>query len=232
MRSLPSCPWRPCRLALLLSVFALSLQAQNYAEVTGTVGDPSGAVIVGAEVTLTNNATGQVRAVTTNESGNFIAPFLVPGVYEVRVSSPGFRSASRAGLELQIGDVARVDFRLELGQVAEVVEVSGGAPLLSTENTVVGTVIENKRIVELPLNGRNYLQMIALTEWRLAGERNPFVRNQFGFTLGGPIRCSSASRRSTHPTTRTGMRRRRTRWRRPHSAESSRRARCGSCNWG
>ena len=78
-------------------------------------------------------------------------------------SSQGFRSASRAGVELQIGDVARVDFQLQIGAVAEVVEVSGGAPLLNSENAVVGTIIENKRIVELPLNGRNYLQMIALS---------------------------------------------------------------------
>ena len=151
-------------LGVLLVLFgSVSLDAQNYAEVTGAVADPSGAVVVGAQVAITNAATGQTRTAETNESGNYTIPFLAPGIYEVLVSSAGFRSASRAGVELQIGDVARVDFQLEIGAVAEVVEVTGGAPLLNSENAVVGTVIENRRIVELPLNGRNYLQMIALS---------------------------------------------------------------------
>lgn len=171
-RSIPPPPWRLCCLIPLLSAFALSLQAQNYAEITGSIGDPSSAVVIGAEVTVTNAATGQARTVTTNEQGNYTVPFLAPGVYEILVSSPGFRTSSRSDVQLQIGDVARVDIVLELGAVAEVVEVTGGAPMLDSESTVVGSVIENKRIVELPLNGRNYLQMIALTS-NVTAEMSP-----------------------------------------------------------
>ena len=87
----------------------------------------------------------------------------MPGSYELRVQHQGFKGAVRRGVQLQVGDVARVDFTLEIGALSEVVEVSGGAPLIETDNAAVGTVIENKRIVELPLNGRNYLQMIALS---------------------------------------------------------------------
>ena len=139
------------------------LAAQTFAEITGAVVDPTGAVVVRSTVTVTSTATNQVREVLTNETGNYTVPFLVPGIYNVRAQGPGFKVANRNGVELQVGDVARVDFRMEVGVVSEVVEVTGGATMLTTESAVVGTVIENKRIVELPLNGRNYLQMIALS---------------------------------------------------------------------
>lgn len=137
--------------------------AQTYGEITGTVTDPSGAAISGAVVVVKNTATNQTRSVTTNEAGNWSVPFLTPGVYDVDASMRGFKTATQRGLILQVGDVARVDFRLEVGSVTETVEVSAVAPLLSTESTTVGTVIENKRIVELPINGRNYLNLVRLS---------------------------------------------------------------------
>ena len=76
---------------------------------------------------------------------------------------PGFGSQVRNDIELQVGQVARIDIALKVGNVSEVVEVTGGAPVLETESTSVGTVIENRRILELPLNRRNYLQLAALT---------------------------------------------------------------------
>ena len=151
----------------VLTVFSLFIvlpaTAQTFGEVTGTVTDASDAVVVGANVTVTNTATNQARQVQTNEAGNYTVPFLVPGAYDITAEQEGFKLASRAGAEIQVGDVARVDFTMEVGVLTEVVEVIGGAPLLETESTAVGTVIENKRIIELPLNGRNYLQMIALS---------------------------------------------------------------------
>jgi outer membrane receptor protein involved in Fe transport len=149
--------------ALAWLALALPVFAQTSGEITGTVTDTSGAVIEGANVTIQNTATGQVRQVQTNQSGTYDVPFLVPGTYNIRVERQGFKTATRSDILLQVGAVARADFNIEVGVVTESVEVSGGAALLTTENTAVGTVIENKRIVELPLNGRNYLQMVALS---------------------------------------------------------------------
>ncbi len=153
-----------CR--LLFSAFCLlpaALVAQTFGEVTGTVTDPTGAVVTGAVITITNTATNQVRRASTNDAGNYTVPFLVPGIYDLQVEVPGFKLAARKGIELEVGAVARIDFTLAVGAVTEVVEVAGGASLLATESTSLGTVIENKRMVELPLNGRNYLQLVALT---------------------------------------------------------------------
>ena len=150
-------------LFVILVSAASPLLAQNFGEITGTVADASGAIVAGASVTLTSTSTNQVRRAVTNETGTYSAPFLVPGVYDIRVENAGFKVATRRGVELQVGAVARIDFNLEVGEVTQQVEVSGGAPLLATENTALGTVIENRRIVELPLNGRNYLQLVTLS---------------------------------------------------------------------
>ena len=112
---------------------------------------------------MRNTATSQVREALTNQTGVYDVPFLVPGSYVVRVEKQGFKSATRSDVLLQVGDVARVDFTVDVGVVTESVEVQGGSALLTTETTSVGTVIENRRIVELPLDGRNYLQMVALS---------------------------------------------------------------------
>lgn len=137
--------------------------AQNYGEITGTVTDPSSAVIIGATVSVTNAATNVARSVQTNSAGSYSLPFLVPGVYNVQVMQPGFKVVTRPTVQLQVGAVVRIDFTLELGGATEAVQVTGGAALLATEGTAVGTVIENKRIEDLPLNGRNYLQLITLS---------------------------------------------------------------------
>ncbi len=145
-----------------IAVVALPLLAQNYGEITGSVADSSGAVVAGASVTVTNTGTNATRQVQTSATGNYSLPFLVPGFYNVRVEQAGFKTDSRTGLNLQVGAVARIDFGLTVGSVSETVEVSSIGALLATEGTAVGTVIENKRIVELPLNGRNYLQLVGL----------------------------------------------------------------------
>jgi hypothetical protein len=147
----------------LLLLVSLRLHAQNFGEITGTISDSSGAVVTRATVTATNSSTNQKRTVTANETGNYSLPFLSPGSYDVRAESAGFKVATRSGLTLQIGATARIDFNLEVGEVSQQIEVSGGAPLLATETTALGTVIENRRIVELPLNGRNYLQLVTLS---------------------------------------------------------------------
>lgn len=154
------------RIALLLLTFAASLlplAAQTFGEITGTITDSTGAAAAGASVTLLNTATSQARKVDTNEAGSYTIPFVPPGVYEVRVQRDGFKSVMRSDVRVQVADSVRVNFTIEVGSVTESIEVRGGAPLLSADNASVGTVIDNRRIVELPLNGRNYLQMVALS---------------------------------------------------------------------
>ncbi|MBY0376317.1 MAG: carboxypeptidase-like regulatory domain-containing protein, partial [Bryobacteraceae bacterium] len=182
------------RTIILFSLALTALWAQApFGEITGSAADSSGAVISGAKVTVTNPATNQTRTVETNESGIFSFPALSPGTYSVRIEKTGFGSQVRNEVNLQVGAVVSFNFVLTVGNVAEVIEVTGGAPVLETESTSVGTVIENKRIVELPLNGRNYLQLASLIpgattngpassqgQQRMGGARNQFALNVAG----------------------------------------------------
>ena len=119
--------------------------------------------MVGATVTATNKATNTARTVQTNSSGNYTLPFLTPGLYDIQVDQTGFKGVRREGVQLEVGGTNRVDVAMEVGSVSDVVAVTATAALLTTEGAAVGTVIENRRIVELPLNGRDYLQLIALS---------------------------------------------------------------------
>ena len=152
------------RTLLLLTMSSLAVFAQApTAEITGSVTDPTGAAVIGSKITLTRPSNNLRRSVTSNDAGIYGFPALAPGVYDLRVEAPGFSSEVRNGVELQVGQVARLDFPLKVGNVSEVIEVAGGAPVLETDTASLGAVIENRRIVELPLNGRNYLQLVSLT---------------------------------------------------------------------
>jgi carboxypeptidase family protein len=136
--------------------------AQTLGTITGEVKDSSGAVIPGATVTVTNTATNATRTTVSNAVGLYDVPALPPGPYTVKSEIDGFKPGSR-NVELQVQQTLRVDFALELATVSESLIVTGVSPLVETSNATVGTVIENRRIVELPLNGRNYLQLVALS---------------------------------------------------------------------
>src|SRR5258707_11901065 len=137
--------------------------AQTSGEITGEVKDQSGAVAPNAAVTVTNAGTNAARSTTTNGAGIYSVPSLVPGTYQVKVEAPGFQSMLRTNVELEVQQTARVDFTLTVGQATQTIEVSSSAAMLTTENATVGTVIEQKSIVELPLNGRDFLQLVALS---------------------------------------------------------------------
>ena len=116
---------------LWVPLFVLTAVAQvPTAELTGTVTDPSGAVVAGAKVVITNVATNIERSTVTNEAGIYIAPALQPGTYSVRISQTGFRAAQRSEILLQVSQTARLDIQLEVGNVTETVEISalGGGP--------------------------------------------------------------------------------------------------------
>src|SRR5690242_16588899 len=149
----------------LLFVLAASLARAQTLDtgILGTVSDPTGAVVTGATVTITLPATGQTRSITTGGDGTYDVRYLVPGDYSVEVKSAGFRTARRSGIQLQIGQQARVDFALQVGDMVETVEVAGQSPILQTETAVLGAVVGTERIKNLPLNGRNFLQLAVLT---------------------------------------------------------------------
>jgi hypothetical protein len=170
--------------------------AQTFGEITGAVADSTGGVAVGATVTVTNPQTNITRSTITNSTGSYNFPALLPGVYSVRAEMQGFQSEVHSGVELQVQQVARINFQLKVGSVAETVEVTGGAPLLSTENATVGTVIDNQRIVELPLNGRNFIQLVALS---------PNVNANFA--NGGTASSRQGGDRSNQQISVAGMRR-------------------------
>ncbi len=142
--------------------------AQN-SGIQGVITDSTGGVIPAADVTVTNVATGVEYEAQSNETGLYSVPFLSPGTYSLTAQTEGFAPSTRENLKLDVQQIARVDFTLSVGTVAEVVEVSAAAALLESEQAAMGQVIENQRIVEMPLNKRNYLELAQLSVGILPG---------------------------------------------------------------
>jgi hypothetical protein len=145
----------------------LALAAAGHAQVTtgtivGTVRDPQGAAVPGATVTLTDQGKGTSQTVATDAQGSYIAPFLIPGTYDVTVEMAGFRKYAQRGVVLQVNQRARVDVGLEIGGLEEATEVVALAPLTRTDSAEIGEVIEERAVRELPLNGRNFAALVYL----------------------------------------------------------------------
>jgi hypothetical protein len=147
----------------LLLPSAAKVSAQTSGEITGLVTDSSGAAVTGATATVTNKATSATRKVVTNSEGLYSFPSLTPGVYELKVEQAGFKTARLDNITLEVQQTARLDVKMEVGQVGETVTVTSNSALLNAETATVGTVIENKIVTELPLNGRQYLNLVALS---------------------------------------------------------------------
>ncbi len=142
--------------ALLAVALNTALAQSPTATLTGRVDDLSGAVVPGVRITIRNINTSESRAVETDQNGEYTVTNLFPGQYEVRGEKAGFQSVHETGLELQVDQVARLDLRLQVGNVSETVEVKAEAPLLNTENPVKGEVIVNDEIMEMPLEDRDF----------------------------------------------------------------------------
>ncbi len=143
--------------------FAVSLAAQT-GQITGQITDQTAASIQGASVTVTNMATDVSTQITTTVDGYYTAPFLVPGNYRITATKTGFKTASRFPVRLDVNQIARIDFRLDIGSQSEQVDVRAtDAPLLQTESAAIGQVIGEVTVVDLPLNGRFFTQLTTLT---------------------------------------------------------------------
>lgn len=152
-----------CLTLLLGGLVTASAQVTGVATLQGVVADNSGAVVAGVEVTVTNIETGLVVKAVTNEDGLYRVPALNPGRYSVEARGRGFTPARASEIRLEVGQTARLDITLKVGAVNETVEITAQSTLLNSETTDVGQVIDGKRIVEMPLNGRNYLQLAQLS---------------------------------------------------------------------
>src|SRR4051794_22425451 len=142
---------------ILLTFWVVTGRAQTQGGITGTVTDSSGAPVPGATVTVTNTATRGTRNTTTNTDGLYTFPAVPPGSYELKVELQGFKTAEIRAFKVDIQQTVRVDVPLQVGALDETVTVVGKSTLLNTQSTTVGSVIENKVVTELPLNGRQYL---------------------------------------------------------------------------
>ena len=132
------------------------------ATLVGTLTDSSGAALPKATVTVTNVRTGVENTALTNATGDYVVPALQVGEYKVTAELPGFKRLTKTGIVLQVAQKARVDLTLEIGEVTQEVTVEGVAPLINSESAELGQVIDNRSVTELPLNGREFIQLVQL----------------------------------------------------------------------
>lgn len=164
--------------ATVLVFAAAGFAQQPTAQITGIVSDASGSVVPNAQIRVTNTDTGIRWDTESNESGNYTFNNLPPGPYQVVATREGFSTVNRTGINLVISQVARLDFTLTVGSTTESVEIRASAPLLESSTASLGQIIETKAVSDLPLNGRNFLQLAKLSAGVL--EAKPGDRNVSG----------------------------------------------------
>ncbi|SEG00801.1 Carboxypeptidase regulatory-like domain-containing protein [Bryocella elongata] len=166
-------------LAFAFCLSTSSARAQlTTADILGTVTDPTGADVPNATVTLKNLGTNETRTVKTDSSGNYIFPLLAPGHYSISVAASGFKASRTPDLAVEAGDRARADEALAIGAESEVVNVEAQTPLLQSDNSTVSSTVTAQAVQDLPLNGRNYVQLVQLVPGANEGPGN-------GLTSGG-----------------------------------------------
>ena len=151
-------------LVVLCLVGTLALHAQsNLGTIQGTVSDSTGAAVVDAQITVTNTGTNVVQQSRTNNQGIYVVPFVQPGNYTVTASQNGFETSSHTGITLHVDDSLTIDFSLKVGSTSAAVTVTASSPLINTSNASLGQVIDNQRIVDLPLVNRDPVSLAGLS---------------------------------------------------------------------
>jgi hypothetical protein len=166
---------------LLIAIATVNLFAQT-SQVGGRVTDASGGAVPGVQISVRSTASGAERQVRTNDSGLYTVPLLQPGTYDVRVSQQGFKPIVQSGITLEVDQRAELNFRLEVGTVSEQVEVRASVSRLNTVEASQGQVIDNQRIVEMPLNGRNYIDLALMSGGAVQSAPGSRIG---GFSAGG-----------------------------------------------
>ena len=179
-RAATACPWftRVTVRLLALALLTIPLMAQN-AELSGLIADPSGLAVPGAKVMVENPNTGATRAVFSNQQGQYRVSALLPSAYDISVEATGFRPIHQTGVVVEVDQRARLDFALTIGNNTETITVQGSAPLLNASDASVSTVIGNRFVENLPLNGRSFSSLIDLTPGVVLAPANSFEQGQF-----------------------------------------------------
>ena len=186
-----------CALVIFVSLcLSPRLYGQAIGSFSGAVVDPSGSVIMGAKVTATLQATGASREAKTDDAGHYLIPLLPVGIYTLRVEFQGFRAAEMQNLRLQVDEARELNFTLSPSTVSSQVEVSANAVAVETTNPSLGQVITGEQVTQLPLNGRDFVQLASLTPGTTQ-ETNPSsfftqgadsevaARGSFSLSVGG-----------------------------------------------
>jgi hypothetical protein len=161
------CMWKVAGRLAVMAFFIIAcatanLHAQGYAKITGTVADQSGAVIPAATVTATQSNTGATTVVTSGADGNYVFPALLPNTYSIAVTASGFSRYQQTGIVLEANQAVTVNVKMAIGTTSDTVSVSGDAPQVDTTTGTLSQVIDQDRVVDLPLNGRNAAALITL----------------------------------------------------------------------
>src|SRR5437867_8825415 len=176
--------FRNATIAIFFFVSILAAQGVR-ATIVGRITDDSGAVVPGAKITVTNTGTNDSRSVIVSDNGEYSIPQLAPGQYTLTADYTGFNKVVRSGIVLETNQQARFDITLKVGAVTQEVQVSAAAPLVTTENATLGNVVDQKKIVELPLNGRDYLQLAFLQPNVFAPAQGSNLGFRGGFNVAG-----------------------------------------------
>jgi len=198
-------PWkhsRICWLLLLLTAMILApttgIAQTYYGSVVGTVTDSSGSALVGLTVALTNQGTAERKTLQTNGHGDFQFVNVPPGIYTLDVEGPGFKRFRRDSFQVEVQSVVRIDAAMQIGEVSQVVDVTAQTPLIESDTTSLGQVIEGRSVQQMPLNGRNVMNLIALAPGVVPQgqtQGNPAINNVNGwgnYQIGGGIANQSA----------------------------------------
>ncbi len=178
-------------LGCLLGLAPNLAHAQATGSISGTAKDESGAVLPGVTIEATSTATNSVRTATTGPDGFFTIPLIQPGTYTVKASLSGFSNFARSGVKVNVSETSLVNVAMKVGGQSETIEVKGEAPLIETGNATLGIVIDEKKIVDLPLNGRNFAQLgtlipgVVAPPAGLGGANGDATPGGFGNVTGG-----------------------------------------------